>query len=130
MATLLLTRVWVNLCSTGAGVSGLSSPTKEESYSQPGEVRTYAGGRRRAIAVAGEVGTYKVQMMMLARTDVETLRGWVGQTVQVRDWRGRRFFGVYYSVDITEPLGRERLGESSSWHVAFALNIVTYTEAV
>jgi hypothetical protein len=123
MAQLNLTRTFVNLLSTGAYVSGPTGRGRGESYSAPGEVRTYAGGRRRSIVMAGEIGSYEFTMLRLARVDVETLRSWVGQTVEVRDNLGRRFFGVYFAVDIIEYL-------DPRFNVAIKLTPVTYAEGV
>jgi hypothetical protein len=122
MATLVLNRVWVNLMSSGQGVSGVSA--RGEAYQVPTEVRTYAGGRRRAITMVGEVGSYKVQLLLISRATVDTLRAWQGQLVQVRDNKGRRFFGVYPSVEVVEIVSR------STWHASFELTVVTTTEGV
>jgi hypothetical protein len=124
MATLNLTKVFVNLVSTGAAVSGVSARDRAEDYTIPGETRTYAGGRRRAITQAGELGTYKFQLMLISRASVDTLRSWQGQTVQVRDNKGRRFFGVFYGVSVVEIVSR------STWHVSIELSVVTQTEGV
>lgn len=123
MATLTLTKVFVNNVATGTAVSGWSARGRSEAYEAPGETRTYAGGRRRAIVGAGEAGSYSFQLRRISRTDVETLRGWVGQTVQVRDTKGRRFFGVYFAVDVIEYM-------DSKWDVAIKLSVVTWPEGV
>lgn len=123
MATLQLNAVWVNLLATGQAVKGASARGRGETYRVPGEVRTYAGGRRRSITMAGELGRYTFRMRRLTRTDVETLRGWAGQAVQVRDNKGRLFRGVFYDVDIVEYL-------DAKWDVAIALDVVTADEGV
>lgn len=123
MATLNLTRTWVNLLATGAAVSGATGRGRGESYSVPGEMRTYLGGRRRSITAAGEVGTYKFTMLRLPRVSVETLRSWTGQGVQVRDNKGRRYFGVYYDVDVGEYL-------DAKWDVSITLSVMTQAEGV
>jgi hypothetical protein len=125
MATLTLTAVWVNLVATGQAVSGVSGRGRAESYEYPGEVRTYAGGRRRSITSAGELGSYGVSLFNVPRSTVETLRTWAGQTVQVRDNTGRRFVGVFFKVDVADPPPGLSL-----WDCSFALNVVTYAEAV
>lgn len=122
MATLALNKVWINLMATGQGVSGVSARDRAETYQVPTEVRTYAGGRRRAVTSAGELGSYKVQLLLISRASVETLRSWQGQLVQMRDHKGRRFFGIYSSVDIVEIISR------STWHVGLELVVVTATE--
>lgn len=124
MATLTLVSLFINRVSTGEAVSGRSARGRPEDYSSPGEVRTYAGGRRRSITAAGEAGTYKFTLLLVPRTTVETLRAWQGELVQVRDNKGRRFFGVYHGVSIVEIISR------ATWHVSIELSVVTATEAV
>jgi hypothetical protein len=124
MATLTLTAVWINLLSSGAAVTAQSAPDRTEVYAVAGETRTYAGGRRRAVTSAGELGTYAFTLLLLARADVETLRSWQGLPVQVRDHKGRRFFGTFYGVNIAEYIDRSR------WEVSITLSVVTAAEGV
>jgi hypothetical protein len=122
MATLTLTALWINLVATGAAVSAQSAPDRNEAYVSPVNVLTYAGGRRRAITGPGEAGSYAFTLRMASRTSVETLRLWVGQTVQVRDNFGRRFFGVYGTLGIKE------WRDGTFWDVDIVLTVVTFTE--
>jgi hypothetical protein len=124
MATLQLTALWVNLMGTGQAVSGQSAPGRTETYTVPGEFRTYSGGRRRSITAAGEAGKYTFTLRTVSRTTVETLRGWAGQTVQVRDNKGRRFFGTYYSIDVVEYRA------DALWDVGISLATVSADEGV
>ena len=124
MATLKLSKIWVNLASSGQAVASASAPGRPESYQIGGEVRTYAGGRQRAITRKGEAGTYEFRLLLLDRDAVETLRDWTGQLVQVRDNRGRRYFGVYFGLGVVEQRGR------STWHVDITLRVVTVDEGV
>lgn len=124
MATLTLGKGFVNLVATGQAVSGYMDPDRGEDYEVPGEVRTYAGGRRRSITAAGEAGTYRPVFRNVPRTTVETLRTWQGQLVQVRDNVGRRFVGVYHGVTPTEIRG------AGTWDVGFTLTVVTAPEGV
>jgi len=105
-------------------VSGQTGRDRAEAYSVPGETRTYAGGRRRSITQAGELGSYAFTMLLVPRATVETLRTWQGQTVQVRDNKGRRFFGVFYGVTAAEIISR------ATWNVAITLSVVTNAEGV
>lgn len=124
MATLNLTKAFVNLVATGQAVSAYMDPDRAEEYQVPGEVRTYAGGRRRSITAAGEEGTFKCVLVDLPRASVDTLHGWVGQLVQVRDNVGRRFFGVYHSVGAAEIRGL------TTYTVGLTLTVVTAAEGV
>lgn len=124
MATLNLTKIFVNLLSTGAAVSGQSAPGRGEVYEAAGEVRIYAGGRRRSIASVGEQGTFTFKLLMLTRADVDLLHTWQQQAVQVRDHKGRLFVGVYYGLTISEYRDRAR------WDVAITLHVVDVPTAV
>jgi hypothetical protein len=123
MATLNLTKTFVTLPATGAYVAGQTGRGRGEGYASPGDVRSYVGGRQRSIAQEGERGTYTFVMLRLTRTDVETLRTWMGQVVQVRDNKGRRFYGVYFDVEIIEYI-------DARYNVSIKLTVVTQTEGV
>lgn len=102
MATLTLDRIWINLYSTGAGVGAQSGPVKPRAHQTSGGVRQYAGGRQRSVSQLGEQTQYEVTVKMLAASTVDLLRTWAGSTVEVRDNRGFRMFGVFYQVQVVE----------------------------
>lgn len=122
MAQLNLVRVWINRMDTGEGLSAPSSG-RSRAHSMAGEVRSYAGGRQRSIVVEGERGTFSFTLLRLTLDEVDTLRLWTGDTVQVRDHRGQRFFGVYYDVAITEY-------KDNYYSVGISLATVTASEGV
>lgn len=123
MAVVLLNRAWINLMASGAAVSANSAPAREEEYQVPGEVRTYANGRRRSITRAGEEGKYTVTLLLLTRAQVDTLRSWLGLEIQARDNRGRRFVGVCRGIAPREVRDRDR------YHCTVAIDVVTAAEA-
>lgn len=124
MATLNLTKVWVNRLDTGEAVSAQSAIGRNRSHSMDGEVRTYAGGRQRAITAAGERGTFEVTLRLLPQTTIDVLRSWIGIPVQIRDARGQRFFGVYFDVPVDEHRA------PADYDVPLSLRIVTAVEGV
>jgi hypothetical protein len=137
MATCTLTKTWTNLVSSGVGVSGAAAVGRTEDYTASGDVRTYVGGRRRAIAVIGEVGTFKFQYRYVPRSTVDTLHAWITKLVQVRDARGRRFFGVYFDLAIDDVTTFASFcppeisaAAGGAWHVGINLTLVTATEMV
>lgn len=125
MATLNLTAIWINLMSSGAAVSAQSAQGRGEGYTTAGSVRSYAGGRQRSVMTVGEAGSYAFVLRLVPRSTVDTLRTWAGQAVQVRDNKGRRFFGVYYALAISEWVD-----SSTVWDLAITLSVVTANEAV
>lgn len=118
MATLTLDRFWVNLMSDGTAVAGYSDPDRTGQVSVPGEVRTYAGGRRRAVSQEGEEVTYSVLLVDLTKSQVETLQSWKGRHVQMRDNRGQRLVGTYFGVTRTEQ-------RDGNYRAAFTFNGTT-----
>lgn len=124
IATLTLTKAFVNLVSTGASVSAQSDRDRDEAYTQPVVVKTYAGGRRRSITGPGEAGTFGIKLLLLSSADRDLLHSWIGQLVQVRDTKGRLFLGTYPGVVITEWVAE------TLWNVQITLTIVTATVGV
>jgi hypothetical protein len=122
MATLTLVKVFVNRLDTGEAVSANSEPGRGRGHQLAGEVRTYAGGRQRAIATAGLRGQFKVVLRQVSLTTLAVLESWIGVPVQVRDHRGQRFFGVFFAVDTTE--------HRTSWDVGLSVQTITLAEGV
>lgn len=102
VAILALTKVWLTRLDSGISVSAQSGVDRAREHSIAGEVRTYAGGRQRAVSQAGEQGKFSVTLRFLSFATVETLRSWIGVPVFVRDARGQSFTGVFFTVPITE----------------------------
>ena len=98
MATLTLTKTFINLMTTGASVAAYRNASDDDTQAMTGRVSTYAGGRQRAITQAGVQSQWKVPLRQVTAADVETLRSWMGQTVLVRDNRGRKAWGIILEV--------------------------------
>jgi hypothetical protein len=125
MPVLTLTAVWVNLVATGAGVSAQSDDSRAREYVDAGEVRTYGEGRQRAVTSEGERGSFAFTLVDVTEDELTTLRDWKSQLVQVRDHRGRRFYGVYFGVSVAEP----RVFQAANTYTAgISLQFTTYTE--
>lgn len=119
-----LTLCWVNRLDTGEAVSANSQPARQREHAVAGDVRTYAGGRQRAYTLAGEQGKFEFTLVMLSLSTVDILRSWVGVPVQIRDTRGQRFFGVFFSVPVVE----HRV--PSYYDVTLSLQTITVVEGV
>lgn len=123
---LTLTQLWINRLDTGAAISAPSGVDGgATSWENQGEVRLYASGRRRGVMVEGEGGTVGFTLLEMTFTQVETLRSWKGANVQVRDWRGRRWFGVFFSVAETPQMRYPDV-----YQAAFTLQTTTTVEGV
>lgn len=119
MATLNLNKVWINRLDTGAAISAPTAPGRPRNTTKLGEVRTYAGGRQRAITQAGRRGSFAFTLRMVPLATVQLLEDWLGVPVQVRDHKGQLFTGVYFEAPGTEYRDR------NAWDVSITLSTVT-----
>jgi|SRR5688500_2900880 len=124
MTTLTLDKLWVNLHSTGAAVAAYSNDRAAQ-YTNVGEVKHLAGGRQASVTVVGEQGTYAFTMLDVPTADVDLLRAWKGQTVQVRNNRGQLFVGTYFQITPSEVTDR-----AASYNVAINLRVVSVEQGV
>ena len=123
MATLTLTKVWINRLDTGDAVSA-QSYDRSQGYDMDGDVETYAGGRQRAVSVEGERGTFACTLRRVSLATVVTLRQWKGIALQARDHRGQLWVGVCFVVTPIE------LPESAWYDVALTVRTVDAPEGV
>ncbi|MCX5066898.1 hypothetical protein OOJ91_13685 [Micromonospora lupini] len=129
MATLILDRVWINRLDTGEAVSA-GSVDRSQQYEQDGEVITFAGGRQRAVATEGERGTFGVTLRRVSLATVGKLRDWMGVAVLVRDHRGQRWTGVFFTVMPSEPPVAPGPTAAYWYDVALTLRTITAAEGV
>lgn len=124
MAVLDLDRVWINRLDTGEAVAARSRVERDQSWADDGDVRPYAGGRRRSVTMEGESGRFRFSLRDVTLTQLATLRSWKGLAVQVRDARGQRFFGVFFTVDVLERRA------PTLYDVSIPLDTITFDESV
>jgi hypothetical protein len=125
MPVLTLTAMWINLVSSGEAVSAQSDDSRAREYADSGEVRTFGEGRQRSVSSEGERGSFAFTLVDVTEDELTTLREWKKQLVQVRDYRGRRFFGTYYGLTVAEP---RVLKAAGTYTVGISLQFLTYTE--
>lgn len=123
MATLQLTKVFVTLISTGVSVAAQSTERGVQ-HDIAGDVKTYAGGRRRFIGQEGVRGQFSFRLLLLTLTQVETLESWMGQPVLVRDRRGQAFTGVFKQVT------RSEYKDATKYNAAVVAEFVTVADGV
>lgn len=123
MAVVTLTKVYITLLTTQDYVAAFSTGRSRQ-HQMDGEVRTYAGGRQRAVTSEGIQGTFSFTIRLISLATVETLRQWIGQTVLVRDHRGQKFYGVFHVVT---PIENQ---ESAFYDVTIPLKVIDYNEEV
>lgn len=125
MTVVLLDRLWINRLDSGDSIACRHNPDKSETSSMDGAVRTFASGRRRAITVKGEVGTVPFTLVDASLTTKQELETWKGIGVQVRDYLGQKWFGLFFEVNSAPYRGNTGL-----WRCSFTLNTFTWTEGV
>lgn len=104
MVAIVLDRTFVNLVATGAVVQAYTGRGRSRSYKTDGAVQAFAGGRYRSIALEGVAGQQTFMLRDVSTADIETLKSWIGETVLVRDNRGRRMFGTYFDVSYNDRM--------------------------
>jgi hypothetical protein len=103
MATLLLSKTFINLVPVGEEnvVSGWRDASESDGRASVGAIRQYAGGRQRGVTQVGVASSWSFTLRGILGTDTDKLAAWLGQTVLVRDNRGRRMYGVLFAVPRT-----------------------------
>lgn len=122
MASVTLSRGWLNLASDPSQYVAAPADVDED-HGRQVDVRQYVGGRMRAVSRAGSRRTLQITLHRITPADIETLRGWLGETVCWRDSWGRKMWGVFPAISPDYYL-------SGSARVELTLAEVTYDEAV
>lgn len=123
MATLTLTKVFINLLESGAAVSAQAARGRTHRVSQPVEVRTYGGGRRRAVTQAGVTEALGVTLRDVPAADVATLESWIGRAVLYRDDRGRKVAGVFDGMERDELVD-----DKGKYDISLTITATTWEE--
>lgn len=87
----------------------------------PGEVRTYAQGRRRIITRTGSAQVLTATLRQVTDADLVTLEDWRGGLLMLRDHLGRLVWGSYFELAVTDYADR------SGYDVALTFQQVTTT---
>ena len=124
MASVTLNKLWINLLSTGEGIAGASNRGKSYGAEVDLSVRTYANGRRRAIATAGIKREIPYTLVALDLATKIKLESCIGQSIQVRDNRGQKWFGTFAGVSTSEYM------PTGLYAVSFTLLETTVVEGV
>lgn len=79
-----------------------SFPERGQAATLDGEVRHYAGGRRRVITTARRSATFPLTLQLLGDDDLAQVIAWQGSVLLLRDGEGRRIFGTFLAVDVKD----------------------------
>lgn len=105
MATVDLDDVWVHRGTDLATYVTFVFDQADDTSERDGDVQTFLNGRRAGSATAAEPRTVTYTCDLADRSDAETLAGWLGDLLLVRDGVGRKLWGVVYSVPHAEIRG-------------------------
>ena len=97
----------------------------DEAFDTLGEVRVYAGGRRRLVTRPGSTRTISVNALDLDRATKDLLVEWAGRLLLYRDLHGRRMYCTYTAPAVTDPVGR-----FEAYSVALVMTELTFDESV
>src|SRR5690349_4838281 len=122
MASITLTQTYINLVSSGALVAAYTARGRQRAYQGTGSTEPFAGGRFRSISTEGVAGSQVFTLRDVTDAQLDTLISWIGETVLVRDFRGRRMFGTYYNISYSDRM------KAGVYDVQITLNEVTYNE--
>lgn len=123
MVVLALNVLWINLLSTGEGISAPSVGPAFVSGIEGG-VDVFAGGRLRYRGKEGIIGQLDRTLRLLTFDEIQRLESWVGQTVLMRDFRGQHWWGVFSRVTRTAIKGTDK------FDAAVTLELVTQDEGI
>lgn len=104
MASVTLTELWVHLDSDPSRFVRAPLSALSEQRPAPAEAREYAGGVVKIIRRPTRRRSFTARLEVLPRADADQLAEWTGETVIVRDPRGRLLKG-FISVSIDELPG-------------------------
>lgn len=124
MATLTLTQLWLNVADSPSTGQGFGVVGLKVSQVEPLEIQRSANGRLRAFTRPGSQQVLSCTVSEATRAEVNTLLGWIGTTLLVRDWTGRLFYGVYAGLEVVE------LGFADYADVGLQISEVTYQDTV
>lgn len=126
MTVLTLDKLWINRLDTGEAIAAISHPSdRSQQHSRNLAVREYASGRLRSISTGVAArGQLVWRLVAVDQVVKDTLVAWAGVAVQVRDYRGQRFFGTFADVDVQE------FQQAGLYSVGFTLQTITHVEGV
>ena len=117
---------WITDVATGTSVQ-VWKTDRAETDTRDVRVVSYAGGRTRIISTPRRERTTPLTFRGVTDTDLETLRGWAGRPLLLRDAQGWRRWGTYAGV---APTSVTYAPEEPLYEVSLTWLDATYDEAV
>lgn len=109
-----------------------TDPARDQTYSVRADIRTYAGGRQRAVGSIGASGSWRFTLVELTLADTQILRDWMefGVTLFVRDHRGQAMYGTFFEIQISEYRATLYTDPTNLYTAGITLRQVDVTEGV
>jgi hypothetical protein len=121
LAVVDLERVWLHDAANLSSYLRLFSTRPDDGRTRRGEVRSYAGGRRRIITGPTRGGTIAVTLRDVDGVELDQLDAWTGELLMYRDQSGRLEFGTYFTMQVSE------YKDQSGYDVAISFETVTHS---
>jgi hypothetical protein len=126
MASVHLSRCYVHNAADPSQYVELITTTNNGTPIVVGQVRTYAGGRRRLVRSSGQSENVAYSFQPTDPDVTWQLEQWVGSLVMVRDEVGRKRWGTYLQLAKPAVQGNE----DKETAVGFTLEQTTHSEVV
>jgi len=124
MTAVRLVPAVLTLLRTGEQIAFYTAGWSEQAETT-GSVRVMANGRRRTVTRPGGASTLGFTARWVSPDTVRTLKAWAGERVLIRDFKGRKHAGVFFTVEVIDLSA-----EPGVHDVKLQLASVSFTEAV
>jgi hypothetical protein len=130
MTSVQYTKMWLTSVVSQESIGAWTDEDRESTYGVAGEIRTYAGGRQRAVGSVGASGQWKRTLVELTAADVALLRTWMenGVTVFARDHLGQAMYATFFDVGVKE--NKSQTWQAATFRADITLQRVDVSEGV
>lgn len=127
MASVTLTKVWLQDAADPSDYVQLTGTDLSEVPLANAPIRRYAGGRYRLITTPGIQSLYRLTVRAPTRTEANQIRTWTGSLLLLRDQMGRAVYGRYENPNFRES---PQVGVNTVFQIDLAFEEVTHSPAV
>ena len=124
MAAVGLVPAVLSLADDPSQALAVLTADRSETVSAQGSVRRMANGRLRVVQQAGKATSISVKLPSVTAAQVAVLRDWTGRLVLYRDKWGRKVYGAWFELQVTD------YPEPDRYDVSLSLSEASYSEAV
>ena len=125
MAAVAFLSVIMSDALDGTDAVAFQSAERSDTRTRGGRVAEYAGGRTAIVSRPLRSQTFGLTAMRVPASTLLWLEGHAGRLVLARDHRGRKLYGTYFGLTVTDVKARPALV-----NVSFVVQQVTFSEAV